>query len=472
MEIINDINSLQDNISPMKNEPITNPNATIPLNDTHMTNGSHTMLQSQLKFICDKIEEALTQYRNAQQEKENEGRVQSTILGVEGNTLKQKINNYKELTQNIKYKLDTIYNISKIEKIESEIKEKKETVKKMKKENTVLSNINVNQVKAINEYQNKYQNKKEYNTYSDKVKRIKDDLKIKKESIKTIDSEIKEQTMKINSLEEQCRIIKDNIEYKKKQQMKEVRECYEDEPKENNDIFYLNDKKTDLENTIAMEEKQYKAEIANQVEYIAQLKDEINVLALQLKQIDTSNRIKELKKKELKKIKQKRTVSKTKIQNNKPNTNYGRMASDELGSMSRTPNFKVKAKMQKPFEINKFNTNVDVTNYSTNNRIKTTVPFTVNKNNEEKQDNNNDMIAQIQNLKNEIQKALKNTSNANADINNKQNILEKMGEQSAIATNNDISDIKNEFDYLKELELNTNNNNNSKRKPFDNINFK
>ena len=58
----------------------------------------------------------------------------------------------------------------------------------------------------------------------------------------------------------------------------------------------------------------------------------------------------ELKKKELKKIKQKRTVSKTKIQNNKPNTNYGRIASDELGSMSRTPNFKVKAKMQKPFE--------------------------------------------------------------------------------------------------------------------------
>ena len=69
--------------------------------------------------------------------------------------------------------------------------------------------------------------------------------------------------------------------------MKEVRECYEDEPKENNDIFYLNDKKTDLENTIAMEERQYKAEIANQVEYIAQLKDDINVLALQLKQIDT-----------------------------------------------------------------------------------------------------------------------------------------------------------------------------------------
>ena len=56
-------------------------------------------------------------------------------------------------------KLETIYNISKIEKIESEIKEKKETVKKMKKENTVLSNINVNQVKAINEYQNKFQNK-------------------------------------------------------------------------------------------------------------------------------------------------------------------------------------------------------------------------------------------------------------------------------------------------------------------------
>ena len=113
MEIINDINTLQDNISPLKNEPITNPNATIPLNYTQMTNGSHTMLQSQLKFICDKIEEALTQYRNAQQEKENEGRVQSTILGVEGNSLKQKINNYKELSQNIKYKKDKTKVISR-----------------------------------------------------------------------------------------------------------------------------------------------------------------------------------------------------------------------------------------------------------------------------------------------------------------------------------------------------------------------
>lgn len=468
MEIINDINSLQDNISSRKNEPITNPNATIPLNDTQMTNGSHTMLQSQLKFICDKIEEALTQYRNAQQEKENEGRVQSTIIGLEGTSLKQKINSYNELTQNIKYKLETVYNINKIEKIESEIKEKKETVKKMKKENAVLNNINVNQAKAINEYQNKFQNKKEYTNYSDKVKRIKEDLKVKKEEMKTIDSEIKEQTTKIKALEEQCRIIKDNIEYKKKQQMKEVRECYEDEPKENNDIFYLNDKKTELENTIAYEEKQYKAEIASQTEYIAHLKDEINVLALQLKQIDTSNRIKELKKKELMKVK-KRTVSKTKIQNKKPNTNYGRILSEELGTMSRTPNFKVKAKMQKPFEINKFNINVDVTNYSTNNRIKTN-PVPVN-NNIERKDTNSDMIAQIQNLKNEIQKALKNTNNANEEINNKQNILEKMGEQSAIATNNDISDIKNEFDYLKELELNTNNTN-SKRKPFENINFK
>ena len=59
MEIINDINTLQDNISPLKNEPITNPNATIPLNDTQMTNGSHTMLQSQLRFICDKIEDEI-----------------------------------------------------------------------------------------------------------------------------------------------------------------------------------------------------------------------------------------------------------------------------------------------------------------------------------------------------------------------------------------------------------------------------
>ena len=54
-------------------------------NETNMTtttNEAMTQLQSQLKFVCDKIEEALIQYRNAQRERETEKRFQSDISPI------------------------------------------------------------------------------------------------------------------------------------------------------------------------------------------------------------------------------------------------------------------------------------------------------------------------------------------------------------------------------------------------------
>lgn len=442
-------------------------------NETNMTtttNGAMTQLQSQLKFVCDKIEEALIQYRNAQRERETEKRFQSDISPI-GTELAPKLSSYKAMSEDIKRKLETVYNIRKVEAVESEIKKKKETIKQMQKENVVLQRINIDQAKAITEYQNKYTNKKELNLYYERVKKMKDDIKERKEELKNVEANIKDQGGKINSLEERCKLIRDNIEYKKKLQMKEVKNCCEDISEEETDVDTLTQRKNDIEDQISAEEKEYKAELASQTDYIASLKKEMNIMSLKLKQIETSKRIQELKKREIKKIQEqkKRNLSKKKSTpksnviirpKQKPGTGYGKIINEDIGMMSKTPNFKVKTKIQKPFEINKFNCD------SNNNTGYSNKPPLSHHGRD-----TNDMLAQIENLKNEIQTALKST-NANMEIaSSKQKIIEKINEQSAIVTNNDISDIKNDLEYLKELDGGIGGVN-YKRKPFDKINFK
>ena len=201
--------------------------------------------------------------------------------------------------------------------------------------------------------------------------------------------------------------------------------------------------------------------------------------------------------------------------------------------LTRTPNLKVKGgKFNKPFEINKFNKGQNITNYIPK-RLSQALPenpsdifkrkgdihevgneynnmdinIKSNINNNEKGNKNPDIVVnEIENLKNEIQNALKNNifqdnplsdkniysndiDNENININiNSQNRVNsneknyKFNEQSTILATpiNDISDIKNEFDYLNELDNQNIISKNlpkerpasSKRKPFDKINFK
>lgn len=64
----------------------------------------------------------------------------------------------------------------------------------------------------------------------------------------------------------------------------------------------------------------------------------------------------------------------------------------------------------------------------------------------------------------------------------REKILDKINEHSAIVANGDISDIRQDLEYLKDLDNNmskiqtnenllTNGNNQNKRKPFGKINF-
>ena len=498
----------------------------------NQTTQSSTTLQNQLKFICDKIEEAITQYRQSQHEKDELSHnhrntyFNPATYNIVGDgsqkSLKQTLEHYKELSEGIKYKLDKVYNIQHIEAIESDIRKKKEQMQMIMKENKTIAQINENQVKAIDEYQNKFQNKKEKTHYTAQIKKLKDDTKNLKDELKQYEMLIKEQTQKISELEERCLNIKENIEYKKKKQMKEVNDYYEQVGDGLNEeeqylmgmtIEELEEKKNELENQITFDERQHKIEIATQNEIIQQLQKDITKISLKQKEIEKNKRINELKMKEKKKgnnasttntanntnmkkransrQQQTRKISNHTNYNNNNNkialgkkhdgVNEGNGVNNRSTNVNangtKTPNFKMKGKLQKPFEINKFNYGNSYSNSKVNNNI----PTNSNNNN----NNNDDMINQIELMCADIKNTILNTNLAIENAKQKDNDIHLTNNINNNNNNNlesDLSEIRNEFEPLNVFDpdisrishtnRNTKTATNTKRKPFDNINFK
>jgi predicted RNase H-like nuclease (RuvC/YqgF family) len=58
-----------------------------------------------------------------------------------------------------------VYNIQRINQLESDLKEKKEKIEIIKRENKTLKTITKDQTKGIDEYINKFNNTKEINEY-------------------------------------------------------------------------------------------------------------------------------------------------------------------------------------------------------------------------------------------------------------------------------------------------------------------
>lgn len=216
MNIIEEIKTLQTQAQNKNTQP-------------QYTQSNIEMLRAQLRFVCDKIEETLIHAINPQKEKEQKEEELLNIPHIEDQyPIGQTINNYKEQSQQSKYKLETVYNITKLEALESGVKTKREKLKEKYAENSTLVLINQNQQRGIKEYEDKYHNKKEVMQLGDKLKTAKEEVKITKEYMKGLDAQIKGQLSQMTVLKEKCQIIKDNIEYKKKQQMKEVQNMIDD----------------------------------------------------------------------------------------------------------------------------------------------------------------------------------------------------------------------------------------------------
>ena len=260
-------------------------------------------IKGKLKMICNKIEEALSELKETK-EKNNSIKTTKTIYN-DSNSKINTINKLKQKTISLQNTLENIYNISNINKIESEIKKKIKIINRLKEEQTLLNNLNKKQKKDIENYSSKFTENKEILEIKNKLNLIKEEYRIKKESYIILNSKVKGQMSKLDIMEKQINIIKQNIEYQKTKQKKEVEKSINNEEEESNENK-INDNIESLENKekimideIANEERSFQIEIIQQNELIANLKERIN------KMIEYQKKIKEDKKKEnkLKKIK-------------------------------------------------------------------------------------------------------------------------------------------------------------------------
>ena len=272
------------------------------------------IIQSQLKFICNKIEDALNTYhiKKLEKEREKEEMNKTGLKNLEIKPIAKEINNYKEQSKKIQDEIDNIYNNTMIDNLENRIREKRNYIKEIKRENQILKKATIGQEKDINEFINKNNNVDETETLKLQIKKLKEALKITKDFHKEQELKLKEQQSQIDALEKKKKLIKDNIDFKKKKMKNEKnkKENDDNENKEENyekfDIYTLDEKKYELAGQIDTEEKKYKEQINNQKILIDSFNKDIEILKIKLKSIEQNKKMDEIKKKRRKKNKIKR----------------------------------------------------------------------------------------------------------------------------------------------------------------------
>ena len=436
-------------------------------------------IKEKLKMICNKIEEVLIEYKEMK-EKNNNIRT-AKIFYNDSNSKINTINKLKQKTVSLQNSLENIYNISNINKIESEIKKKIKTVNKLKEEQILLSNFLKKQKKDIDNYSSKFTENKEILEIKNKLNLLKEEYRIKKESYTILNAKVKGQMSKLDILEKQINIIKQNIDYQKNKQKKEVEKSINTEEEENyennteDNVESLENKEQMIIDEIIDEEKNFQNEIFQQNIIIENLKERFN------KAIEYQIKIKEKKKKEInlkkiKLIKQKNNEKNIKIkylntngkrldyksninQTNKFNYKYG-----ESPKNSREIN-KIKISLnKKPFKEIKFNEiykNIIGQNYNKNKRneniYRSFYDRSLESNNENViygQKHKNKISNDIEKLKNEITNALKNNI-----------VFFNSPKNTTDITHNINNEKLNEFEINKEFNIKNNS------KPFQKFNF-
>ena len=151
----------------------------------------------------------------------------------------KKINNYKKRIKTAQEELDMQLKLNKADELENILKERKIYLEKIKKENSILKNIKNLQEKDEKEIKNIQNKKEELYSVNEKINKIKDEAKIKKDYNHTLSEKIKSQNEQINTLKNKCNLINQNIEYFKKKQIHSIQN-------QNNNIENNNLEKLDL----------------------------------------------------------------------------------------------------------------------------------------------------------------------------------------------------------------------------------
>ena len=443
---------------------------------------TNEQLKENLKIICNKIETVLSEFKDIK-----ENNVVNKTQQIYYNDPNSKINTINKLKQKIdslQNSLDNLYDINKINKIESEIKKKISCIKKMSEEQSLLCDLIKNQKKDIDDYSSKFKENKEISEMRNKLNFAKEENHLKKESYTVLKAKVKGQMSKIDILEKQMNIIKQNIEYQKNKQKKEVEKSLnfeEDETEENYknnlDNYLITEKM--LISEIGEEEKNFQNEIYQQNQIIQNLKEKINQLYEYKKQLKKEGKIKKIKLLKYKSNEKDKTVK-----------NFG----NKYKTSGKSLDYKVqinniKKFSYKPGESPKNSTQLNNINIKVNNRPFNAIKFNeiyknINQQNYRNKNKNNDNIYSsfyensLQSNKNEKtieNKKQKKRSKISNDIEKLRNEIEYTLKNNVVFFNSpsnakyDKNILNEEKNYVvdKNSEINYKNNN----KPFEKFNF-
>ena len=461
-------------------------------------------LKEKLELICEKIELILKKYKESAKFDKYLKQTQDIYNANSVSKIKV-IKNLKQNITLIQNNLDKIYDINKINKIQSEIKKKSQTIKNLSKEQLLLCNLVKKQQESIEDYSSKFTTNKEISVVRNKLKFEKEENHMNRETFKLIEAKIKGQLSKIDVLEKKSKIIRQNIEFQQRKQKKEFEKSINGGENEDqigseddinqNDLDYLMVTEKMLILEIEDEEGNFKNELNKQNIFIKQILDKINNLkerktAVKLK-IKENERNKKL---EVIKIKEKkRTVNKNDVENiiSRNNINHKINYQTNLyqsqkfiyknGESPNNKNENININIYtntksntKPFDIKKFNLMYN-NNYSakiimdSNSNLSNPKIFSsmnnyynerkINKCEENNQINKNiSPLEEIEQLRNEIKYALKNYI-AVVNIHN--------GEIREDKKDDNINDKTN----IKKMNLNYETNNKKSNKPFEKFNF-
>ena len=137
---------------------------------------SNAEIKEKLLFVCNKIDEVLRQNHEAKT-KEIPIKIPEETFIQDNNSPNYftKINSLKSQMEQIQKNLEEIYNIDKVNQLESEIKEKEQILKTLKNENKLLNHAVKEQNKGINEYITKFDSTKDIQDLTEQLKKVKEE---------------------------------------------------------------------------------------------------------------------------------------------------------------------------------------------------------------------------------------------------------------------------------------------------------
>ena len=409
---------------------------------------TYNKLKYNLVKICNQIESNLNliyfQPQNLN-EASNKTQPYNSITSQITETIKknknvyQEIKEYKKKADEIQIELEIALKMNKVLEIESLYSEKEKQYKELEEENKSLNKVRNHQIKGLEEYQNKVLKRQELNNINQKINRLKSEIKKQREEYKMNETRYKGQLSKIDVINKRCQIIRENINYKKKEKLKEIEifnkyitsDIKENIENDNDNIIKLKEIYKEKYDNFHSDEKEYQLAIKQQEKNKEKIQKDIEILKIKINENLRNIIINQEKEKELLKrtnLKEKKlnlinNNNKKKFINSYSYDNNTFLTGNNYNFSNNNPNFLLN-------QINNRYENTSLENkdkkfkyqpFNSNNRKNKKIPFDINKFMDDIQNRNdsnipneydNPTLFEIENLKSEIQKTLsKNKKN-------------------------------------------------------------